>query len=209
MKSAPFLWMALLLGLCLIGANCARQTKSPSTAAAPPEPPPSAVAQSPPATSESATDFVLTSSAFAEGQPIPVQYTADGADQSPPLSWRGEPRKAEELVLIVEDPDAPGGDFVHWIVYNIPPHIHELPAGIPAEARPQGLEPIMQGRNDFGTMGYRGPAPPPGRVHHYRFRLIALDAPSGLDPGADKTAFRETVEEHFLAEAQLTGTYQR
>jgi Raf kinase inhibitor-like YbhB/YbcL family protein len=149
-------------------------------------------------------DFLLTSSAFDDGQPIPRDHTGDGADESPPLSWVNTPQGTVELALICEDPDAPNGDFVHWVVYGMPAGITALKRGV----SPQ--EPgFTQGRNDFGRVGYRGPAPPPGKVHHYHFRLMALDQATGLGPNADKRALRDAVRGHILAEAKLTGTYQR
>ena len=149
-------------------------------------------------------DFVLTSSAFTDGQALPRDHAADGADDSPPLAWANVPAGAVELALILEDPDAPNGDFVHWVVYAIPPSMPELRQGV----SPQ--EPgFTQGRNDFGHVGYRGPGPPPGKVHHYRFRLMALDQATGLGADADKRALRAAVQGHVIAEAQLVGTYER
>ena len=149
-------------------------------------------------------DFALKSAVFADGHAIPTVYTGDGADQSPSLSWENVPAGTAELALIVEDPDAPNGDFVHWVVYGIPPAMGTLQQGV-------GLAQVgpMQGRNDFGKPGYKGPAPPPGQVHHYHFRLMALDQPLGLGPNADKQALRKAVKGHIVAEAELVGTYRR
>lgn len=154
-------------------------------------------------------EFTLTSSAFEDGRPIPAEYTGDGADSSPPLAWQNVPEGTAELALIVEDPDAPRGDFVHWVIFNIPPSLNGLDAGLPTEAHPDQQVPIIQGRNDFARTGYMGPAPPPGKVHHYHFRLLALSKPSGLETNADKGAFREATRHITLAEAELVGTYQR
>lgn len=148
--------------------------------------------------------FRLTSSAFTDGQPIPRQHTGDGADASPPLAWENLPAGTAELALIVEDRDAPNGDFVHWVACAIPPTMTGLREGIvPGETG------LVQGRNDFGKPGYRGPGPPPGKLHHHRFRLMALDQPTGLGANADKNQLRQAVKGHILAEAELVGTYQR
>jgi Raf kinase inhibitor-like YbhB/YbcL family protein len=149
-----------------------------------------------------ASGFTLTSPAFADGQAIPSQYTGAGADVSPPLEWTGAPKSTAEFALVCEDPDAPDGDFVHWVVFGLPPETTSLAEGFRASG-------LTQGRNDFGQAGYKGPAPPPGRLHHYRFRLMALDTPSGLKPNADKRALRAAVRGHVLAEAEWVGTYRR
>jgi len=149
-------------------------------------------------------DFVLKSSAFTDGQAMPRDYTGDGADDSPPLTWGNVPPGTVELALIVEDPDAPNGDFVHWVAFGMSASMTALKQGV----SPQ--EPgFVQGRNDFGHVGYRGPALPPGKVHHYHFRLMALDRATGLSPNADKGALRQAVRGHIIAEAKLSGTYQR
>ena len=148
--------------------------------------------------------FTLRSAAFADGQLMPAQYTGDGADVSPPLAWDNLPRGTVELALIVEDPDAPTHDFVHWVVYGMPLSLTDLTEGVTAQA--PGFE---QGLNDFGSQGYRGPAPPRGKMHHYHFRLMALDAPAQLGQYADKKALRAAVRGHIIAEAELVGTYRR
>ena len=153
-------------------------------------------------------DFVLKSTTFDSGSPIPVGYTGDGADISPRLSWENVPVGAAELALIVEDPDAPNGDFVHWVVYSIPPGMNSLDEGLPAAHKAERAT-VMQGRNDFGQLGYKGPAPPAGKPHHYHFRLMALDRKLGLGPNADKAALRRAVQGHVMAEAELVGTYER
>jgi Raf kinase inhibitor-like YbhB/YbcL family protein len=152
----------------------------------------------------------LRTSAFSRNDAIPGRYTADGEDRSPALRWEGVPKDARELALIVEDPDAPADEpFVHWIMYGIPPDTEALPEGIAPE--PRIAEPhAVQGTNSFGSTGYRGPAPPKGdHPHHYHFRLLALDKPTGLAPGRDAGAFRDAVRGHVLAEAELVGTYRR
>lgn len=147
----------------------------------------------------------LTSSAFEEGDAIPARHTCDGQDISPPLSWEAVPEGARSLALIVDDPDAPSGTFVHWVIYNLPADSEELAEGVPNE---QTLsDGAMQGVNGFGTVGYRGPCPP-GGVHRYFFKLYALDAELELSAGATKEDLLDAMEGHVLAEGQLMGTYQ-
>ena len=143
----------------------------------------------------------LTSSAFADGEPIPAKYACHGADISPPLAWRGVPAEAKALVLFVDDPD--GRDWVHWSVLDMPAEDGQSPAGVdPGANRPQ------QGTNDFRKVGYGGPCPPSG-THHYRFTLYALAAPLGLDGHPDGTAVRRALEKaDVLARVRLTGTFK-
>jgi len=149
----------------------------------------------------------LTSSAFADGAAIPAKYTCDGDDISPPLKWRGVPEGTKSLALVCDDPDAPIGTFVHWVLYSIPPSVTELSEGVPA----MGVIPngAAQGTNDFKRLGYGGPCPPPGGAHRYFFKLYALDAELDLKPGAMKKDLVKAMEGHVLAEGQLMGTYQR
>lgn len=153
-------------------------------------------------------DFKIYSSAFANGDKMPVKYTAAGDGTSPALEWSGVPDHAVELALTLEDPDAPSGDFVHWTVYNLPPSRDRLPGALSAKPRPEGESGIMQGRNDGGKTGYFPPSPPPGKLHHYEFRLLALDAHLNLPPNATKAQFQAAVGQHALAVAQITVTYQ-
>jgi Raf kinase inhibitor-like YbhB/YbcL family protein len=150
----------------------------------------------------------ITSNAFQEGETIPTKYTCDGNDRSPALSWSNIPEESQTLALICEDPDAPSGTFVHWIVYNISPTANGLAEGVPTvELLPDGT---VQGRNDFKRIGYGGPCPPPGdRPHRYFFRLYALDTKIHLQAGADRQEFAQAIEDHILAAGQLMGTYQR
>lgn len=154
------------------------------------------------------------SSAFASGDPIPPKYTGDGADLSPPLSWDGLPEGTRELALICDDPDAPTPEpWVHWVIYQLSPDLTSLPEGLPATPRLTNPLSALQGRNSWTsgrTIGYRGPAPPPGHgVHHYHFRLYALDAQLKLGPGADKRALLSAMRGHVLGEGELVGTYAR
>lgn len=152
-------------------------------------------------------DLQLTSTAFSNGEEIPVTHTADGPDLSPPLAWQGAPEDTESFALICDDPDAPMGTWVHWVYYNIPPDLSELPEGIPGtEEPPTGG---LQGKNDFGRTGYGGPSPPPGKPHRYFFKLYALNTLIGLGPGATKTMVEQVIKSNCLAETELVGTYQR
>src|SRR2546423_14856182 len=128
--------------------------------------------------------LVITSSAFATGDTIPKAYTCDGANRSPSLSWTGAPARTAAWALIVEDPDAAAGTFIHWILYDIPGATTSVPEGIPPGGTVPQLGNARQGRTSFGAVGYGGPCPPPGSPHHYNFRLFALDAKIGLDGGA-------------------------
>lgn len=151
--------------------------------------------------------FSLISSAFKSGDKIPVQYTCDGQDVSPPLSWSGFPPAVKAFAFVVDDPDAPGGVFTHWVLFNIPSTVTELPTGVKKQPSIEGLG--LQGKNDFGDLGYGGPCPPRGRPHRYVFRLYALDAPLNLKAGATKADVLKAVEGHTLGMAELTGTYGR
>ncbi len=152
--------------------------------------------------------LTLTSPAFAEGRPIPTKHTGDGKDVSPPLQWGGVPDGTRSLALICDDPDAPVGTWVHWVLFNLPPTTTELPENVPpAENVANGAK---QGQNDFRHLGYGGPAPPPGEPHRYFFKLYALDCEVALRPGATtKRDLAKAMEGHVLAEGQLMGTYQR
>ncbi len=149
----------------------------------------------------------LTSPAFKEGESIPSRHTCDGEDASPALKWSGVPGDAKSLALICDDPDAPAGTWVHWVLYDLPPSVTELPEALPAsEVTPQGAK---QGTNDFRRVGYGGPCPPPGKPHRYFFKLYALDAVLNLKPRATKQELESAIKGHVLAEGQLMGTYKR
>jgi Raf kinase inhibitor-like YbhB/YbcL family protein len=155
----------------------------------------------------------LASSAFEDGQPIPKKYTADGEDVSPPLKWSDVPQGARELVLICDDPDAPTPQpWVHWVFYKIPVDAMGLPEDVAVDERLESPAGALQGKLSWRsgqTIGYRGPAPPPGKVHHYHFRVYALDKPLELEPGADKKALLDAMAGHVLGEGVLVGTYHR
>ena len=148
----------------------------------------------------------VRSSAFNEGDRIPSDFTCDGADISPPIEWSGVPANAQSLAIIVEDPDAPSGNWTHWLVYDLPPDLTQLPAGISSgENLPIGGS---QGRTDFGALGYGGPCPPSG-THRYLFKVYALDAMLHMKPGASKQALFQAMRGHILAEGVLMGKYKR
>ena len=128
--------------------------------------------------------LLITSSAFSASQNIPKQYTCDGPDVSPQLSWKDAPAGTKSFALIVDDPDAPGGTWVHWVLFNLPGGAHELPEGV--EKKEQLASGALQGRNDFRKIGYNGPCPPPGKPHRYLFKLYALDATLDLKGGQAK-----------------------
>ncbi|MFI0434683.1 MAG: YbhB/YbcL family Raf kinase inhibitor-like protein [Parachlamydiaceae bacterium] len=146
-------------------------------------------------------------SVFEANQPIPSEYTFDGENQSPFIRFLELPPDAKSLVLVLDDPDATKGTFDHWIVWNIPPNIKELKRGAPELS--QILPPPVQGLNSYGKNGYSGPNPPPGKVHHYRFKLYALDSMLNLPESSTKREVEAGMEGHIIARAQLIGTYQR
>jgi Raf kinase inhibitor-like YbhB/YbcL family protein len=149
----------------------------------------------------------LTSMAFQSEATIPKQYTGDGADRSPPLKWSEPPSGTKGLALICDDPDAPRGTWVHWVLYSLPGQTRELEEGVPTtETLGNGAK---QGKNDFGTIGYGGPAPPKGKPHRYFFKLYALDVAVDLPPGASKAELLDAMKGHILAEGQLMGKYKR
>ena len=148
----------------------------------------------------------VVSSAFEEGGVIPARYTCDGLDVSPPLSWSSVPDGTRSLALIADDPDAPGGTFVHWVIYNLPPDTRRLPEDVPN--RETLLSGAAQGVNGAGSVGYMGPCPP-SSTHRYFFKVYALDTGLNLGGGATKERLLDAMEGHILAEGQLMGTYQR
>ena len=154
--------------------------------------------------------MIITSKAFADGGEIPIKYTGDGKDISPPLSWEGLPEGTKSLVLIVDDPDAPDPKapkmtWVHWVLINIPPDTKELPEGMSSKKLPPGTG---EGMNDWNRTGYGGPAPPVGR-HRYFHKLYALDITlEGLGTPS-KAKVVDAMQGHILAEASLVGTYER
>jgi len=149
---------------------------------------------------------LVSSPAFSNGSYIPVEYTCDGADISPPLEWQGAPPGVRAFAVVVVDVDAPGGEFVHWVLYNIPANITRLPAGIPREpVTPSGWQAV----NDFGRVGWGGPCPPPGRPHRYVFRVYAVSAPVDITPGAPARRVLAELTRLAAACGELVGLYRR
>ena len=149
------------------------------------------------------TSIAITSPAFTDNAAIPARYTCSGADVPAPLVWSGVPGGAQSLAVTVIDPDAPGKPFVHWLVFNLPASAMGLPEAGPPPDR------SVQGRNDFGSLGYRGPCPPPGSPHHYHFKLYALDTTLALPSGAAESVFQDAIKGHVLATGELVGTFKR
>lgn len=148
----------------------------------------------------------ITSTAFEDGGTIPQQYTCDGPDISPPLRWDAVPEGTQSIALIADDPDAPSGTFVHWVLYNLPADVRELSEDLPNE---QTLtNGATQGINDFGKIGYGGPCPPSG-THRYFFKLYALDTKTDLPPGESKSDLLGAMEGHVLGQGQIMGRYTR
>jgi Raf kinase inhibitor-like YbhB/YbcL family protein len=179
------LFTAALFG-CWITASCADNSKTPK---------------------EPTMSIQITSAAFVDGQPIPVKYTCEGQDMSPPLKWSNAPANTKSFALIADDPDAPAGTWVHWVLYDLPATATELAENTPkSQQLPNGAK---QGLNSWPHLGYGGPCPPPGRPHHYFFKIYALDQMLGLKSVATKKDLLKAMEGRVLAEGQLIGTYQR
>ncbi len=151
--------------------------------------------------------FELKSDAVSHGGDIPRKYTCDGSDISPALSWGEPPAGTQSIALITDDPDAPGGTWVHWVLYDLPTSVRELSENVPKDQELKNS--ARQGRNDFRKIGYGGPCPPPGRPHRYFFKLYALDGKLGIKAGVSKADLEKTMRGHVLAETQLMGRYKR
>ena len=149
----------------------------------------------------------LSTPAFSPGQPIPAKFTCEGGNLSPELQWGALPEGTKSLVLIMDDPDAPMGTFVHWVIYNIPPTLTGLPEGVSTEVHVSGVG--TQGINSTRKTGYTGPCPPPGKAHRYYFTLYALDMQTSFELGFSKEQVLEQIEGHVLAQGQVMGTYKR
>ena len=151
--------------------------------------------------------FHVSSAAFAPGETIPKKFTCDGPDVSPPLTWSDAPPGTQSFALITDDPDAPAGIWVHWVIFDLPPSVHELAEGVPKqEDLPNHAR---QGMTDFRKVGYGGPCPPPGKAHRYFFKLYALDGRLNLKPGATKADLERAMQGHILGQAELMGRYRR
>ena len=149
----------------------------------------------------------LTSAVFAPGEAIPARYTCDGEDISPPLAWSDPPPGTRSYSLIADDPDAPVGTWVHWVLFNLPADSRGLPEGVPDDA--ELSDGSLHGHNGWRRLGYGGPCPPPGKPHRYYFKLYALDAALTLPFETNKAQLEEAMKNHILGEAQVMGTYKR
>jgi Raf kinase inhibitor-like YbhB/YbcL family protein len=189
-RNNPFRILALVTGLCLVAmllVSCADGEQ--------------------PLVEEGEMALSITSAAFQEGGKIPDKYTCKGQDISPALAWSEPPGGTQSFALIMDDPDALGGVFTHWVIFNIPSDSRGLPEAVPTQDKlPSGA---LQGKNGFGRIGYGGPCPPSGSPHRYQFTLYALRQPLDLGAGASKKQILETMQGSILAWGQLTGTYQR
>jgi len=154
-----------------------------------------------------ATGMTLTSHAFIQGRTLRRTYTADGADVSPALQWGHAPAGTRSFAVICRDADAPGGTFIHWLIYNIPGTASGVPEGLPREERLN--DGSIQGTNDFHVIGYNGPNPPPAREHKYYFELYALDIMLPVETGVNAARLMELTKDHVLATARLMGTSRR
>jgi Raf kinase inhibitor-like YbhB/YbcL family protein len=152
-----------------------------------------------------AMSFQLSSSAFSSGGTIPKKHTCDGSDASPALNWNGAPAGTQSFALIANDPDAPAGTGVHWVLYNAPGSAKEFSEGVKKEE--QLSDGTLQGRNDFRKIGYGGPCPPPGKPHRYFFKLYALDTKLSLKAGATKGEVESAMKGHVLGQAELMGKF--
>ncbi len=153
----------------------------------------------------------VESSAFVHNGRIPKKYTGDGRDMSVPLNWSNIPQGTKELALICDDPDAPTPQpWVHWVIYKIPSETTSLQEGIPHGPKLRNPKDALQGKNSFGNIGYNGPSPPKGHgVHHYHFRLYALDTKLEINAGLDKEQLLKAMDGHIIAEGEIVGTYER
>ncbi len=165
-----------------------------------------APAETPPATREVRMGLSVSSPAFMAGQPIPSRYSCKGEDVSPPLTWSGAPPQTRAFALIMDDPDAPMGTWVHWVIFNIPAGASGLAEALPREGRLS--DGSLQGRNSWGRIGYNGPCPPSG-THRYFFKLYALDTALTLPAGADKGQLLSAMQGHILAQGEWMGTFSK
>jgi Raf kinase inhibitor-like YbhB/YbcL family protein len=156
-------------------------------------------------------NFSVTTSAFEHGQNIPKKYSGDGADVSPPLAWSKLPAAARSLAVVCDDPDAPIKEpWVHWVIFNIPASMTALPEGVEKTAAPRNVPGAAQGHNSWSRLGWNGPLPPKGHgVHHYHFRVYALNEPLVLAADVDKNQLLAALQNHLVGQAEIIGTYER
>lgn len=185
-----FLFCGLLCGFLVLSVSACRKTEENTVENA-----------------ATQAKMTLASPAFEEGAPIPEKYTCQGPDVSPPLEWSNVPEGTKSLAMVVEDPDAPGGPFVHWVIYNIPPAGTGLPEDVPGDE--SLADGSIQGQNGFHRTGYAGPCPPPGKAHRYFFRIFALSdvLPAKSDPG--EKDLMDLMRGRVIGQGELMGTAQR
>ena len=165
------------------------------------------LAGSPAGAQAASAEMLVESAAFKAGQAIPARFSCEGRNTSPALTWADIPSGTKTFAVLVDDPDAPGGDWIHWVFYNLPASLSGLPEGIAKKEKPSGGG--VQGRNSFEKTGYDGPCPPPGSPHHYYFHVYALDTDLKLAVPADANALKSAMQGHILGEGELMGTFQR
>jgi len=200
--------MLVLIAAVMLLASCRRQEQSGPAVEQPPAPA-TLTQEDTPAAEEEDMSWRLESSAFEDGANIPIEYTCSGEDVSPPLTWTDAPEGTAQLALICDDPDAPAGTWVHWVIYGMPAELRQLPRAVPPKETL--TEPVVatQGSNDFRTVGYQGPCPPSGAAHRYFFRLYALSEELELAPNATRADLVAAMEGKVLAEAKLMGKFAR
>jgi Raf kinase inhibitor-like YbhB/YbcL family protein len=186
-----------LLILCLCGIVCLGNCSKNSNPAPP-------VINAAPAAK---AGFTLTSPSFENGKKIPARYTCDGENVSPELNWINPPDATQSFALVCHDPDAPGGDWVHWVIYMRSGDRRRLPENLPNDQFLQGVG--VQGKNDFGKYGYGGPCPPRPAEHRYFFILFALDKRLDIQPGITRTELEAIIKDHITGHTQLMGRYKR
>ena len=210
MNNGKLVIITIVAAVVLICSGCTQPSPTVASPTVTPSPVPSllpANTTSPvPTVTPSSVSFTVSSAAFKAGETLPAKYTADGTDISPPLTWSGVPAGTVSFAVIADDPDAPGGAFTHWVIFNVPGNATGLQEGMPK--LPIIPDLTIQGTNDFGGMGYGGPAPPPGSTHHYRFTVYALDNKMDrITAGATADELKAQMQGHILAQATLTGLY--
>ncbi len=151
-------------------------------------------------------DIEVTSPAFDDGEDIPIEYSCDGQNISPPIEWSGFPGNTESFAIIMDDPDAPGGTFIHWVIFNIPVNVTSLPEDVVTHASLENG--ALQGKNDARSIGYTGPCPPRA-THRYRFHVYALDARLNIRSGITAPELHAAMKGHIIGEGELSGKYAR
>ena len=210
MRYLALLATAVLLGACATESVPASPLAEPTQSVSAVEPTQQAVAptaeQTPLAEEPADMSFELKSSAFLQDDPIPATYSCDGENISPPLAWTDPPHGTRRFVMILDDPDAPAGTWVHWVLFNLPADARSLPEAVAPD--PMLSDGTIHGSNSWNSIGYGGPCPPSGE-HRYFFKLYALDSILDLEAGANKEQVLEAMEGHVLAQTELMGTYSR